>query len=208
MSESFQFYFPAPDPPPTPPPADPNTLEHYRLMALALLPRGKAFARSVGSAVSDLLEGCMAEFARIDAAAHELLDAALPDRAVAYLEDWEDVLGLPLPWQEIGTLSERQQFALRRLLRRSGNNRAAYDEAMASLGLELQAVHSHSPFEVGRSAAGDALTNDVWAYAFTLDVSNDDGTAPTLDQMAQLDTIIRALLQRAHTHVVTVPVTG
>lgn len=192
----FAIYY-LPDDSPTPaPPTDPNTLERYRLSALALLPRGTAFVLQALTGVSDFLEGAVEEFARIDAAAHKLLDSSLPiDSDTAYLDDWERVLGLPAG---LGSTAERQLAAAAALAHDARNHREAYEDAIEAAGFTLDDVLYFAPFEAGVSAAGDPVLDDDWLYTATLVIGGTSGP----EDLVELAALLRAQLQRAHTHLI------
>ncbi|MDH5633597.1 MAG: YmfQ family protein, partial [Gammaproteobacteria bacterium] len=89
----------------------------YLSQAKALLPRGKlwqSLAR-IGSTFSDLLEGIVQEFARIDTDAEALLDEMDPLTVTNTIDAWEQFYGLPDSCGDApGTLDERRDALLAR----------------------------------------------------------------------------------------------
>jgi uncharacterized protein YmfQ (DUF2313 family) len=188
---------------------EPSSLEQYRLMALALLPRGTAFALHKDSGVSDFLEGCVAEFARIDEAVRKLLDSALPIDAVDWLEDWEKTLGLPKPQPfELLSTADRQRAATSWLLADGANNYATFAKKLGELGLTIEKVHYYRPFATGASAVGDAVLGDGWMHTAELDVggAGDPMLSVDWDYLALAQRLVDEQLKRGHTLVRLNPV--
>lgn len=185
-----------------------HTLDDYRLAALALLPRGRAFALRVDSATSDFLEGCMAEFARLDQALHDLALSALPGDAVAYLSDWEEVLGLPraVPLEPL-SVAVRQYIATDWLLGEHGNALADYQRRLDTMDLFIEAVHYYAPFET-TSACNVQVYGEEWMHAVMLDVSGAGAAPGPIDTKALTwaQQMIDDQLRRAHTSVRLNPV--
>jgi uncharacterized protein YmfQ (DUF2313 family) len=106
--------------------------EDYLGMLQALLPRGLAWTRSPVSVLGKALYAAAEELARIDAAAHLLMDESNPATAVEGLADWERVLGLPdgcLPKSE--DLDDRR-YAVLYYLTDAGRSDLAWWYALAA----------------------------------------------------------------------------
>ena len=67
----------------------------YLRMLQHLLPQGQAWTRAPGAVLTAVLQASADELERLDMAMRLLLMEILPTSAIAGLEDWERVLGLP-----------------------------------------------------------------------------------------------------------------
>lgn len=102
-------------------------------MILALLPFGRAWARSEGSNLSKLAQGAGESLEEVDRRSAELLDELDPSSTAELVRDWERVLGLPDECAGAGsTLSERRDFIVAKLVG-LGGQRAADLIALAAL---------------------------------------------------------------------------
>lgn len=129
--------------------------DQYLSMLLALLPRGLAWTRALGSRLVAFLHASAEELARVDAAAHYLLDEIHPLTAIAALEDWERVLGLPDECLPAGdSLQERRAAVLARLRDEGRQDLAYWYELAETLGYEV-AIEEHWPFVCGIHECGD-----------------------------------------------------
>lgn len=82
-----------------------------------------------------------------------------PASTVEMLLDWERVVGPDLCRQDGATMAERRAAVVAKLAATGGQSRAYYTALAASFGYTITIVE-YRPFRAGRSAAGDALTND------------------------------------------------
>ena len=109
--------------------------------------------------MADLLTAFATEFARIEQRAADLLRESDPRFALELLDAWESALGLPDPCT--GPLTEttaRRGAILARLTRLGGAAPAFLEQLAATIGYTVRVVEFR-PFEVGRSGAGEPLTN-------------------------------------------------
>lgn len=181
----------------------PTNLDRVRDAALQLLPQGRAFARSIESGVGAFIEGACEEFARVQDALDLLWLNSAPDEAEAYLSDWENALGLPEACRPVPeTLEERQLAVVEKLRGRGSFGRAVWEAMITEAGFTLYQAQHYAPFEVGRSAVGEALYGDAWLSTTRLRVI-DNGGDP-----AVLLCALNAYLRRAHTHLLIEIVAG
>ncbi|MHC8326142.1 YmfQ family protein [Pseudomonas sp. LB1P83] len=145
------------------------TAAEYREQLKSLLPPGQAFPRDPGSTLHDLLDGMSLELARVDARGSVLPLEVNPVTSLELLPDWERVAGLPDKCS--GTLEEtlqgRRNALLAKLTSTGGQSAAYFIELAASLGYTVT-IETFRSFRVGRSRAGDLLTNGPWAFTWLI----------------------------------------
>ena len=101
--------------------------EAYREQLSALLPPGRAWTRDPGSVLQRLLAAIAGTFARLDAAAANLLVDALPSTAFWLLPDWERALGLPDACSDLAaTIPERHAAVVGKLVTAVGASSAEF----------------------------------------------------------------------------------
>lgn len=136
----------------------------HRDLLAALLPPTSYSPNAVGVDISITGEG--AELDRVLVAAPVSLGALRPWSYQQFLEDWERVYGLPGPCSQGGQLLQARLAALAvAFLERGGISHAWLKRYAALAGYDIT-IEEFTPFKAGRSAAGDALTNGNWVYAF------------------------------------------
>ena len=127
----------------------------YQAMLLALLPRGLAWTRALGSRLAALLLACAGELARVDQATHRLADEVHPTTAIDGLDDWERVLGLPDACLPAGTTLEERRSAVLAKLRDEGRQDLAWwYELAGAMGYDVT-IEEHWPFICGIHECGD-----------------------------------------------------
>lgn len=127
----------------------------YLAMLQALLPRGLAWTRALGSRLAAFLYACAGELARVDSSAHYLVDEVHPLTAVVALEDWERVLGLPDECLPTGdSLQERRAAVLARLRDEGRQDLSWWYDLASTLGYEIT-IEEHWPFICGIHECGD-----------------------------------------------------
>lgn len=139
----------------------------YREQLKALLPPGQAFPRDQGTKLDTLLDGMSLELARVDGRGLRLAAEANPAGTSELLSDWERVTGLPDKCA--GTLEatlQGRRGALTAKLSGTGGQSPAYFISIAKALGYLVTIEEFRPFRAGRSAAGNALTNGDWIYAW------------------------------------------
>lgn len=159
--------------PALPAPATVRDAAAYRRQLQALLPPGAAWSRDPDGRLAALLGAWAAEFARLDARAARLAREAVPTTTLELLADWEAAAGLPDPCVPPPQTQSARRDALVARLRTRGGQRAGYYEAVAAgLGYAVT-VTDFRPFQAGRSAAGEALTNGDWRFAWRIAAPED-----------------------------------
>lgn len=119
--------------------------ESYLQQLQALLPKGKAWTREVGTVLTNLLKGISQEFARIDARVDDLLNEADPRTTYELIDDWERVAGLP----EVGvtieqTLAQRRAALESKLTMQGGQSRQYFIDLAAQIGYTITIVEHHA----------------------------------------------------------------
>lgn len=161
------------------------TAAEYREQLKSLLPPGKAFPRDPGTTLHDLLDGMSVELARVDGRASGLPQEANPASSAEMLSDWERVAGLPDKCA--GTLEEtlqgRRSALLAKLTSTGGQSTEYFIQIAASLGYTVT-IEVFRPFRVGRSRAGDSLTNGPWAFTWLVRAPEVSATSFRVGQSA------------------------
>ena len=98
----------------------------YLRMLQHLLPQGQAWTRAPGAVLTAVLQASADELERLDMAMRLLLMEILPTSAIAGLEDWERVLGLPDACLPAGTTLQERRSAVLAKLRDEGRQDLAY----------------------------------------------------------------------------------
>lgn len=136
----------------------------YRDALLALLPPGRALTRVIGSGIAKLCEALAVEPARVHERALSLMLEVVPSTVGELIPDWEAALGLPDGCANPSSTDERRAAVIGRIVGTGGHNEADYRTLAARLGYPTVTFSHESPFRVGVSDVGDALTNDPWAH--------------------------------------------
>ena len=98
----------------------------YLRMLQHLLPQGQAWTRAPGAVLTAVLQASADELERLDMAMRLLLMEILPTSAIAGLEDWERVLGLPDACLPAGTTLQERRSAVLAKLHDEGRQDLAY----------------------------------------------------------------------------------
>ena len=143
------------------------TAADYLEQLKTLLPPGQAFPREAGTTLHTLLDGMAAELARVDGRGEALPIEANPASTNELLSDWERVAGLPDKCSGVleETLQGRKNALLAKLTSTGGQSASYFIEIAAALGYTVT-IETFRPFRVGRSRAGDPLTNGAWAFTW------------------------------------------
>lgn len=155
-----------------------STVERYRDAAIALLPPGRALAKTIGSNLSKLLEALNVESARIHEEADSVFAQRIPGRAVELLDEWEKVFGLPGPCVTTPTtdVAERQGAVKAKFRGRRGHNRPAFEQAAEALGYFDLTFVTYPPATCD-SSCESSLYDDEWANAVRVYVPEAEQTA-------------------------------
>ncbi|MEM8698936.1 MAG: putative phage tail protein [Pseudomonadota bacterium] len=140
--------------------------EDFTEHALALLPQGRAWPREPDTVIYRFFAALGDEAFALHDRSCALL-AEYPPKALELLVDWERTLGLPDPCllSPPETIGARRAAVTARLANQGGQSIAYLVSVAATAGFEIT-IREYEPFAAGESAAGDALTNDLWAHAF------------------------------------------
>lgn len=169
----------------------------FHQAAMNLLPRGVAWARTVGSGLSDSISALVYEFARVEEAADTYRTEMDPTQATALLPEWEAVLGLPDACGAPATTAGRRGAVVSRLTGGGTNSIEALTAAVVAFDAEtaLHAITHPTQFEVGTDdgGAGQPVGGDEWAHTVTLRITT---YADDLDE-AGLECVLNGI-KRAH----------
>lgn len=143
------------------------TAAEYKEQLKLLLPPGQAFPREPGTNIDALLDGLSIELARADTHGTRLVPEANPLSTSELLADWERAAGLPDKCAGAleGTIQARRNALVAKLSSTGGQSPAYFISVARALGYTIS-IEEFRPFRVGRSAAGDALTNGDWVFAW------------------------------------------
>lgn len=140
----------------------------YRHLVLSLLPRGGAWPREEGTALSDLAAVIGNEFAHIDTRVNDLLNEANPARALEMLPDWEEAYGLPDACAgDDQTLDGRRERLLQKRAMKGGQSKPYFISLAAALGYAIDIT----TFSVAtcQSACTTPLYGEPWRFVFRVD---------------------------------------
>lgn len=144
------------------------TSDAYLEPALALLPRGRAWART--GLMRELMRALMMEFSRVDRRARDLVNEVDPATTWEHLEDYERVLGLPECTGLPETLAERRDAVSEKLRAAAGHDQAiGWWEGLAdNLGLDLWKTETGPGAFTVISEVTDKIGGDEWEWVVTL----------------------------------------
>ncbi len=140
----------------------------YRHLVLSLLPRGDAWPREAGTALSDLAGIIAGEFARLDTRVDDLLNEANPARTLEMLADWEAAYGLPDACAGNNqTLDGRRERLLQKRAMKGGQSKPYFISLAAALGYAVDIT----TFAVAtcQSACTTPLYGEPWRFVFRVD---------------------------------------
>lgn len=145
--------------------------QDYLEQLQALMPRGDALTRELGTDLSNLLLSLADEFARVDARAEKLLEEIDPRTTTELIAEWERVTGLP-DCAPIGpTLGARRSDVVHRLTLIGILTPQFLEDQLLALGFTAT-IREFECFEVGFSQVGEELaTEAAW---FFFDVITDE----------------------------------
>lgn len=127
----------------------------YLRMLQHLLPQGLAWTRAPGAVLTAVLRASADELERLDMAMRLLLAEILPTSAIAGLEDWERLLGLPDACLPAGTSLQERRSAVLAKLRDEGRQDLDYWYGVAdSLEYDVT-IEEHWPFCCGIHECAD-----------------------------------------------------
>ena len=129
-------------------------------------PEGLAWTTDPTSASRQLFSALATELARITDRGKDMIREADPRTTVELLADWERVLGIPGPCDNLEPTVLLRQFAVTaKLTQKRGSSRQHFIDLASGLGFEIS-IEEYLPFEVGVSNCGDLLTGADWVFAW------------------------------------------
>lgn len=138
-----------------------RTAEEYRNLLLSLLPKGKAWTRSLSSLIYKICYGLGEEFARLDTRADDLVRESYPNTTVELLPEHEKDYDIPGECGELGETTEERQEAVHAALLRVGQQYPDYYiEIAEALGYTVT-IEQFRPFWSGFGQSGDPC-GDQW----------------------------------------------
>ena len=174
-------------------------IARWKALAVNLLPRGLAWARALGSNLTDLLGAAICEFARVEEMADIFYAEMNPSQAVMLLPEWERAFSLPDECGSPTTTQGRQASVVARL---TGGGTTTADALAVAISAfdsdtELTAITHPTQFEVGTDGggAGQPVGADEWANVITLTITTSN---PALDE-AGLECVLNGI-KRGHGH--------
>lgn len=155
-----------------------SLVEKYRDAAIALLPPGHAFPKSIVGDFAKLLEALAVDYASVDEVAQRLLLNYNPATAEELLPEWEEAVGLAAS----GTTAERQGAVVTKLRGRTSHSRGVFEDAALALGFgtpawmrvsawtdpALQAVMAAG----ARFVAPQQFLSGVYRFSFSVSTSH------------------------------------
>ena len=113
-----------------------RSLEQYRHMLLALLPRG--YAWPADGELGDISIALGEELKRIEERAEGLIDESDPRSVIELIDDWENDWGLPDPCLgHAGTLQQRRELLTNKIVGIANQSRQTYIDRAADLGYAI-----------------------------------------------------------------------
>lgn len=155
----------------------------------ALLPTGRVWPDDPDTVQRRVIAALALTFARLDGDAGGLLAVSRPGAVTPLLPEWEATLGLPDPClPDGGSFDQRAAQVRARFASAGGQSRQRYIDFAAALGFTIE-IETYAPFRVGRSAAGAALGDDSWYFAWGVRVIASAGTLPASVLLCELERI-------------------
>lgn len=152
----------------------PATAEDYFWQFQRLLPRGRVWQRGWGTVQAAQLLTLMPTWARLHAAANDLVADAFPCSTIGMLPEWEETLGLPDECTgPLSTIAQRTAAVCGKFVARGGSSREYFIHLAASLGFQIE-INNFKPFYASQGRAGDFLYSEAWAFAWQIIVQSDE----------------------------------
>ncbi|PIR25599.1 MAG: hypothetical protein COX62_01405 [Deltaproteobacteria bacterium CG_4_10_14_0_2_um_filter_43_8] len=157
-------------------------LQKFKALMRKLLPRGKAWNKEDGSAISLLTDSMAVEFCRVEDRYIQLLVEADPNRTLELISDWERYLGLPdacVDDPESQTLDQRRDQIKQKLANNNRQSRQFFEDLLEGFGFD------EAEFEIiecrvsrcGEARCGDARSTGLecmFVIEINLPVQPDD----------------------------------
>ncbi len=143
-----------------------SDLDTYTLAHFKTAPTGFLMpAISDDSNLKTLFETMGQALLNVDTAASQELDDIFPDKAGAYLADWERVLGLPLPGLENLPTAQRLGMVKNWLNIDPLSNASFFINIAAAAGYTIT-ITEFAPFRAGAGRAGESISFGSYSYLY------------------------------------------
>ncbi len=152
-----------------------RTPSDYLRLLQSLLPKGTAWNRNEGSALTQFLYGQAEEFARVDNRSGELLNERDTRISSELLVDHETDLGLPDDCSPEGeTIQERRLAAHARLIALGQQTPQYFIDVAAAAGWTIS-ITEYTPFWCGIGVCGDPIgdQDNIFHWKITITVSEE-----------------------------------
>jgi uncharacterized protein YmfQ (DUF2313 family) len=179
-----------------------RSVDDYRDLLLMLLPVGDAWSRDVDSDIAKLFKGVAEEFVRIDGHAELLLKESVPSGVTALIEEYEKDWDLPGKCIAPGTVNERRNVLVNKVIGIRDQSRQTYIDRAARLGVAItiteyapgDSVPGHAEIPTPDACyviqVNAALTNQVFRVS-----GSATGEAYSTWGNAQMECALREILQ-------------
>lgn len=139
-----------------------SLISKYTAQLKALLPRGAAWVRDMGTHIHLTLEAFAVEFATVETRSLQLLSEIDPRTTTELLPEWERAFGLPETCAASpDTLSGRQRALHEKVTRQGGQSRQYYIDVAARLGFVVT-ISEPRPWTVL-----DQVNEGIWSEDIT-----------------------------------------
>lgn len=163
-----------------------RSTEQYAAQFAALMPRGKLWDDLLqnDSTFMRLLHALSEIFADIESRTEDLINETDPRTVFELLYDWEQYVGLPDPCvTSAQTIGQRRQELHTRLINDNGQSLSFFIEMAEKLGYVIT-ITEFLPFEVGKSTAGDVISNGDWVFVWQVNAPETTVTSFSAGQSA------------------------
>jgi len=148
-------------------PLEPEITRHG-LALEALRPPGLAWTTDAASVSRKLYEALGTELARLTGRAADLVAEADPRTTTELIEQWERILDLPGPCDELApSLLLRQYAVYAKLVQPQGQSPQHFIDLASGLGFEIT-IEEYQPFVSGAGTSGALLSNGDWVFTWTV----------------------------------------
>lgn len=152
-----------------------RSVEQFRDMMLALLPRGPAWPTSKDSQLAQWLMGMAEEFARVDAKNEQLRMEMNPAKTVDLLPEWERDYGLPTQCMAgiAQTFTQRRNNLVEKYKLVGNQSKPFFIALAAAIGYTIT-ITEYDENNPGPQSNynGIPLSGDAWNFVWQVNASN------------------------------------
>lgn len=146
-------------------PSESAILDHA-IGAEGLRPHGDIWTQNPNSVSRQLFMALGTELARVTGRGVDMIREADPRTTVELLADWERILNVPGPCDNLEPTVLLRQFAITaKLTQKRGTSRQHFIDLASDLGFEIS-IEEYLPFEAGVGTVGQQLTGADWVFAW------------------------------------------